>query len=86
MQRSPQGKPVDDAAFGLVQFFKTGVNVLFFEVEERHFNEYVSVFGFRSPQVVVKLLKFSVVPNRIGDEAKTFRAAAFDYGSQEKAV
>src|SRR5256885_14213251 len=86
MERSSKWQTVDDAALGFVQLFQTGINVLFLEIVQCHFDKSVSVLCFGGPEVVVKLFQFLIFCDGIGNEAEAFRAPAFDDRGEEEAV
>src|ERR1051326_6926098 len=86
MKCGAQGQGLDDAPLGGVELVEAGVDFLFFEIMEGHFDEDVAMLGFRGPKPVVEFLQGVVVFDGDPDDAETFGATALDDGGKEQAV
>src|SRR4030095_3095921 len=73
-------------SLGLVQLLQTRINAPLLEIVQRHFDENVSVFGFRDPELVVEFLQSDVVRERRTNETETCGPAAFDDGREQQTV
>src|ERR1043166_306974 len=86
MQRGPQFQFSDHTCLLPVQMIEPSVKLVAREIIEGHLDEDVPMLCFGGPKPMIKLLQFVIALESFPNEAKAFRAAAFNDRGEQKPV